>query len=65
VPLEKGTHKLVVVILVLVGVGALVWSGVTLLIDAWPRHRRADLTARLAPFQPTVADEAEVWLRKH
>ncbi len=49
----------------LVAVEALIWSGVTLLIDAWLRRRRVpDLAERLRPFQPPVADEAEVWLRR-
>jgi hypothetical protein len=52
------------VAILLVAVGILVWAGVTLIIDARLRRRRPDLAERLRPFQPKVADEAEVWLRR-
>ena len=46
--------------------GLLFWAGASLLIDAWLRRgRRPDLTERLWRFQPSVADEAEGWLRRH
>ena len=46
-------------------VGLLVWGGVWLLIDAFSaRHRPVDLTERLQPYQPSVADEAESWLHR-
>jgi hypothetical protein len=49
----------------LIVVGLLVWAGVTLMIDGWLRRpRRPDLADRLRPFQPSVGDEAEVWLRR-
>jgi hypothetical protein len=40
-------------------------TGFTLIIEG-VRHRarRPDLTERLRPFQASVADEAEVWLRR-
>ena len=42
------------------------WAGSTLLIDAWERQRqRPPLYERLAPYVPTVADDAELWLRRH
>jgi hypothetical protein len=46
--------------------GALVWGCAALLIDAGQcrRHPRVDLADRLAPSQPSVADEAEAWLRR-
>ena len=41
----------------------LLWAGMTLLIDSWVRRqRRPSLYERLAPYVPTVADEAELWL---
>jgi hypothetical protein len=50
---------------ILVVTGLLIWAGVTLLIDAWHwRHLRPDLVDRLAPYQPTVADDAERWLHR-
>jgi hypothetical protein len=44
----------------------LVWSAVTMLLDAWRRRRRRrDLAERLLPYQsPTVADEAQEWLQR-
>jgi len=52
-------------VLVLVAVGALVWSGVTLIIDTLLRRlRRPSLIERLRAFRPTVADEADVWLHR-
>ena len=36
--------------------------GVYLLLTARPR--RPELAERLAPYQPTIADEAETWLRR-
>jgi hypothetical protein len=45
--------------------GALVWGGGALLIDVWRcRHPRVDLADRLATLQPSIADEAEAWLRE-
>jgi len=42
------------------------WAGSALLIDAWERRRqRPPLCERLAPYFPTIADEAELWLRRH
>jgi hypothetical protein len=54
----------VVVLVLLVLVFMLVWSGATLLIDAWLRRpRRLGLVERLMPFQPpSLADEAQEWL---
>ena len=42
-----------------------VWAGAALIID-WmlDRRRRPSLYERFAPYMPTVADEAEVWLRR-
>jgi hypothetical protein len=41
-------------------------TGFSLIIDGVrPRPRRPDRTERLRPFQPSVAEEAEVWLRQH
>jgi hypothetical protein len=46
-------------------VGLLTWGGALLLIDAASRrHQRANLVDRLGPFQPSVADEAQDWLRQ-
>lgn len=51
---------------VLLVAGLLSWGGTTLLLDAWlTQRRRPSLTDRLRPFSGSVADEAEVWLRKH
>jgi hypothetical protein len=51
--------------LVVIVAGLLVWAGSTLLIDAWLQRRpRPDLAERLRSVQPSVADEAEVWLRR-
>jgi hypothetical protein len=45
--------------------GLLTWAGSALLIDARLQRRcRPDLAQRLQPFQPSVADEAEGWLRQ-
>jgi hypothetical protein len=53
------------VIVAAVAVLLLMRAGATLLIDAWSRRRRwLSLVERLRPFQPSVADEAEVWLRR-
>jgi hypothetical protein len=41
----------------------LVWAGATLLIDAWLR-RRPGLIERLRPYQSSVADKAEWWIRR-
>jgi hypothetical protein len=47
---------------VVLAVGILVRGGAALLIDAWHcRHPRVDLAERLAPFQPSIGDEAEAW----
>jgi hypothetical protein len=49
----------------LVVTGMLVWVLATMLIDARRRRpRRPDLTERLRPFQPSIGDEAERWLRR-
>ncbi len=42
------------------------WVGATLIIDyIFRRQRRLNLSERLRLYQPpTVADEAEVWLRQ-
>lgn len=50
---------------VLLVAGLLSWGGTTLLLDAWLTQRRPSLADRLRPFSGSVADEAEVWLRKH
>ena len=43
----------------------LLWAGSALLIDDLVRRaRRPSLVERLRPFLPTVADEAELWLRR-
>jgi hypothetical protein len=53
------------VIAVLVIAFLMVWAGVTLIIDgSLRRRRRLDLVERLRPFQPSIADGAEVWLRR-
>jgi hypothetical protein len=53
-----------VVVLVVV-VFFLVWTGVTLIIGSWSRcRRRPDLAELLRPFRPSIADEAEGWLRR-
>jgi hypothetical protein len=45
--------------------GILVWGGAVLLIEAWhSRSPPVDLAERVAPFQPTIADEAEAWLKR-
>ena len=49
---------------ILVIAGLLMWAGSALIIDWWlERRRRPSLYERLAPYMPTVADEAEDWLR--
>jgi hypothetical protein len=43
----------------------LLWAGSALLIAAWlDRRNRPTLTERLRPFQPTIADDAELWLSR-
>jgi hypothetical protein len=43
----------------------LIWAGSALLVDGWLHRRRSrTLAERLQPFQPTVADEAELWLKR-
>jgi hypothetical protein len=43
----------------------LVWVLAMMVIDAWRRRsRRPDLTDRLRPFQRSIGDEAERWLRR-
>lgn len=42
----------------------LVWAGSALLLDTGNRSRRKSLEVRLRPFQPTLADEVELWLRR-
>jgi len=43
----------------------LVWTGSALLLDAWlTRPRKQSLEDRLRPFQPTIADEVELWLSR-
>jgi hypothetical protein len=60
---DRATLVPVLVLLVLVFV--LVWSGATLLIDAGRRRRRRrDLVERLMPLQPSIADEAQDWLQR-
>jgi hypothetical protein len=49
---------LVVVVIV---AGLMVWFGATLLIEAW-QGSQSDLAERLAPYQPSLADEAQRWL---
>jgi hypothetical protein len=43
----------------------MLWAGASFLLDAWHcRHPTADLLERLERFQPpSVADEAQRWLR--
>jgi hypothetical protein len=43
----------------------MLWAGAAFLLDAWHcRHPAADLLERLERFQPpSVADEAQRWLR--
>jgi hypothetical protein len=63
--MKPGATLVLVTILLIVVVGVLVWTGVTLIVDGWMRRqRRPDLAERLRPFQPSVGDEAEVWLRR-
>jgi len=52
------------VVTLLVVVGFLIWSGVTLLLDAWhPHHHRRDLAERLGPYRShSIVDEAQEWL---
>jgi hypothetical protein len=51
-------------IVALIAVGLLTWTGVALMWDAWlRRERRPDLVERLRPFRfDSVADEAQSWL---
>ena len=43
----------------------LLWAGSALILDRWLEwRRRPSLYERLAPYMPTVADEAEDWLRR-
>ena len=49
----------------LVLTGMLVWVLTTMVIDAQVgRRRRPDLAERLRPFQPSIADEAQDWLKR-
>jgi hypothetical protein len=44
----------------------LVWTGVTLVLDAWWSRRPVYLADRLLPYQPgSVADQAQQWLNEH
>jgi hypothetical protein len=52
-----------VLIVVLIVAGLMVWFGAALLIDAW-QGSRLDLAERLAPYQVSVADEAQRWLER-
>jgi hypothetical protein len=53
------------VIWLVVIVFVMTWAGFWLLVDGLSRRgRRKGLAERLKPFQPTVGDEAEVWLRR-
>jgi hypothetical protein len=38
-------------------------TGLTLIIDGYRGRPQKDLTERLLPFQPSVADEAQDWLK--
>ena len=40
------------------------WIGATLLIEGIRRRRRPNLAERLRPFLPSIADEAEIWLKR-
>jgi hypothetical protein len=53
-------------LIVMVAVGALVWSGVGFVLDILQRrHSRPDLADRLLPFQPhSLGDEAQEWLQR-
>lgn len=43
----------------------LTWAGSALLINSYARRTtRPSLADRLRPFQPSIADEAEFWLRR-
>jgi hypothetical protein len=42
----------VVFVAALIVAGALLWGGVTLLLDAWWKRQPTDLADRLMPFQP-------------
>lgn len=47
----------------------LAWVGVAVIVDVFigvglRRDRRPDLGERLRPYPPTLADEAETWLRQ-
>jgi hypothetical protein len=52
------------VIVALVAVFVLVWTGASLLYDAWLRRRHCpSLLERLAPYQPrSVAGQVRRWL---
>lgn len=50
-----------------IALGAIIWGGGSLLIDAWHcRHPRPELIDRLDRFQPPslLADEIERWLKR-
>ncbi len=52
-------------VLILVIAVVLAGTGFTLILDGIRnRPRRPNLTERLLPFMPSVADEAEGWLRR-
>jgi hypothetical protein len=54
-------HRVAVVLIL---AGLLLWAGAALVIDAALRRKeRPTLTDRLLPFQPSVADQAHLWLR--
>ena len=48
---------------VLIVASLMVWFGAVLLMDAW-RGGRSDLVERLAPYRPSLADEAQKWLER-
>jgi hypothetical protein len=48
----------------------LVWVGARVIIDVFVglgprRDRRPDLSERLGHYQPSLADEAQEWLKRH
>jgi uncharacterized membrane protein len=52
------------VLLVALVVFMLVWTGATLIIDAWSSRRRPNLAERLGPFRARwIEEEFEEWLR--
>jgi hypothetical protein len=50
---------------VVMAAGILLWAGIALLTDAWHCRRPSiDVAERLGPFQPSLADEVQEWLRQ-